>query len=381
MLEENHYASYFKSSYENCREEFLNRINLMKSKGFMITQEALNVPSKTDNDLYIDTAHLKRGPENKNLLIISSAVHGIEGFTGSALQNILLDKLINDKKLIDDFDLFFIHGLNPWGFKHMRRVNENNVDLNRNFDITEELFSTKNQPYAGLNHLLNPKKKLSRSFLSAFILILKVIFKVITKSKRYLIEAIALGQYEFEKGIIFGGFKFQYEKIVLEPVIKEAVQGYSNIVSVDLHSGLGKRGEISLLNAPKSTNKMKEYTNLLFNNKMVPDDNENFYDEHGSFLDYISSLCSNEQLSIPVMFEFGTTNSDDLLESLRIIVRLRDENQGFHYGYKTEKDFKSIRKEVDEAITPSCEKWRQSVATTFIENIEQLQGINKLIYE
>ena len=184
---------------------------------------------------------------------------------------------------------------------------------------------------------------------------------------------------EFEKGIIFGGSAFQPEKELLEPALKKAIAGYKTVVSVDLHTGLGKRGEISLLNAPKSNQKIKEYTNKLFKNKMVPDDDGNFYDEHGSFLDYISELCSNGQLSIPVMFEFGTTNSDDLLESLRIIVRLRDENQGFHYGCKTEKDFKSIRKEVEESINPSCDKWRQSVIAKFLENINHLENLDKII--
>lgn len=379
MSKANHFESFFQKSYSECRQAFLNSIDLLKQKYSSVVHQSFKVPGQTDDDLYIDTIHLKTGPEKKNLAIIASGVHGIEGYTGSALQNIFIDQLLRNKKKYDGFDFLFIHAVNPWGFKHKRRVNENNVDLNRNFGISEELFSTQNQPYAEINHLLNPQKKLSRNFIGAFSLILKVIFKVLTKSKRYIIEAIGLGQYQFEKGIIFGGSAFQPEKELLEPVLKNVIADYKTIVSIDLHTGLGKRGEISLLNAPKSNQKIKEYTNHLFNNKMVPDADGNFYDEHGSFLDYISELCSNGQLSIPVMFEFGTTNSDDLLESLRIIVRLRDENQGFHYGYKTEKDFKSIRKEVEESINPSCNKWRQAIVAKFLENINHLENLDKII--
>ena len=31
-----------------------------------------------------------------------------------------------------------VHGLNPFGMKYLRRVNENNVDLNRNSLFTDE---------------------------------------------------------------------------------------------------------------------------------------------------------------------------------------------------------------------------------------------------
>jgi len=36
-------------------------------------------------------------------------------------------------------NMLFIHVLNPFGMKHNRRFNQNNVDLNRNF-LTEEEF-------------------------------------------------------------------------------------------------------------------------------------------------------------------------------------------------------------------------------------------------
>src|SRR5262249_25123266 len=60
----------------------------------------------------------------------SSVLHGVEGFAGSAIQLQLLDDL---PKLPGDTALVVVHVLNPYGMSWLRRTNESNVDLNRNF--------------------------------------------------------------------------------------------------------------------------------------------------------------------------------------------------------------------------------------------------------
>ena len=46
--------------------------------------------------------------------------------------------------------------LNPYGFAHLRRVNEQNIDLNRNFLLPGERFEGADPTYASLDGLLNP---------------------------------------------------------------------------------------------------------------------------------------------------------------------------------------------------------------------------------
>src|SRR5690242_12435836 len=66
----------------------------------------------------------------RRVLLHSSGLHGVEGFAGSAIQL----QLLNDvPKLPDDMALIIVHILNPYGMSWLRRTNENNVDLNRNF--------------------------------------------------------------------------------------------------------------------------------------------------------------------------------------------------------------------------------------------------------
>ena len=53
----------------------------------------------------------------------------VEGFAGSACQQ---GSVHSPPPLPDDLAVVFVHAINPYGFAWIRRVNEDNVDLNRN---------------------------------------------------------------------------------------------------------------------------------------------------------------------------------------------------------------------------------------------------------
>jgi hypothetical protein len=68
------------------------------------------------------------------LLIVSSACHGVEGYCGSGVQVFALhDDEWRAKARDAGVAVLYIHALNPYGFSHLRRVTQENVDLNRNF--------------------------------------------------------------------------------------------------------------------------------------------------------------------------------------------------------------------------------------------------------
>ena len=81
--------------------------------------------------LFLDEARF--GPRDaRRVVFIASGTHGIEGFCGSGIQTHLLRRGIA-RNLPRDVALVFLHAVNPWGFAWLRRVNEDNIDLNRNF--------------------------------------------------------------------------------------------------------------------------------------------------------------------------------------------------------------------------------------------------------
>ncbi len=146
---------YFQSSYEECRKGFILSADKIKEKFKNVKISKLKVESKKDPDLTINYCYVPAQKKFKRLLILSSAVHGIEGYVGSAVQQMFMKELIGNVNLTDT-GVLFIHGINPYGFKYNRRVSENNVDLNRNCSKDNRLYKSVNAGYSDLYGMLNP---------------------------------------------------------------------------------------------------------------------------------------------------------------------------------------------------------------------------------
>lgn len=102
-----------------------------ESKGAETTSYPHPLPCPLGEALYTDVARI--GPASASrLMLVVSGTHGVEGYYGSDCQIAWLETL-DEKALPADTALLLIHLLNPWGAAHLRRVNEDNIDLNRNF--------------------------------------------------------------------------------------------------------------------------------------------------------------------------------------------------------------------------------------------------------
>ncbi|TGQ05296.1 DUF2817 domain-containing protein, partial [Mesorhizobium sp. M00.F.Ca.ET.217.01.1.1] len=85
----------------------------------------------------------------RKLIVLISGTHGVEGPFGSTCQTDWLGQK-NLRRLPDDMAILAIHLIDPWGTAWSRRVNEDNVDLNRNF-IDWSAGAPVNNGYAGLH--------------------------------------------------------------------------------------------------------------------------------------------------------------------------------------------------------------------------------------
>ena len=88
--------------------------------------------------------------------MLTSGTHGIEGYCGSGCQvGLLRDHAFLEAVRLARIAVLFVHAVNPHGFSHGRRVNEDNVDLNRNFrDFGKPL--PQSPDYAEVHPLLLP---------------------------------------------------------------------------------------------------------------------------------------------------------------------------------------------------------------------------------
>ena len=82
-------------------------------------------------ELFTDVVRI--GPERADsVLVLSSGIPGVEGFAGSGIQTGLMREQI-EHYLPQGMAILMIHAVNPYGMAHLRRFNEDNIDLNRNF--------------------------------------------------------------------------------------------------------------------------------------------------------------------------------------------------------------------------------------------------------
>src|SRR4051812_22058337 len=114
-------------SYREAREDFLDAA---RAAGTRMTSTVHPERGLDDEELFVDVAEI--GPADAaDVVVVVSGTHGVEGYLGSALQRRHLASL--DAGGASGPAIVFVHALNPYGFSWVRRVNEDNVDLNRNF--------------------------------------------------------------------------------------------------------------------------------------------------------------------------------------------------------------------------------------------------------
>jgi predicted deacylase len=142
-------VNYFSEDYPAARQRFLAAGHAL---GADLHQLRLGLSAPDGSPLTIDIAWIgARSPDT--VVIHSSGLHGIEGFAGSAIQLALMNQC---GSIPPNGAILFVHTLNPFGMAWLRRFNENNVDLNRNFLPAGVGRPTASEAYRRLEKFLNP---------------------------------------------------------------------------------------------------------------------------------------------------------------------------------------------------------------------------------
>jgi predicted deacylase len=169
------------------------------------------------------------------VLLIISGTHGVEGFCGSGCQvGILTDRLY--EALPAEGSLLLVHALNPYGFAWLRRVNEDGVDLNRNFiDFRQPLPSSKD--YEALHPVLvpgswhGPERKQADTTLQSFLK---------PEALRGFQSVVTAGQYTRPTGLFYGGTQPTWSAERLAEILRrELPASVQRVAVLDLHTGLG----------------------------------------------------------------------------------------------------------------------------------------------
>lgn len=348
---------YFHDSYDECRNDFIVHAENLKTKFDSIEIFSMPVKSKTDTDLTVDFCYLPARDTTLKLLVLNSGIHGIEGYVGSAVEQMIMEEILKPE-MLSEMGILIIHGMNAWGFKNKRRVSENNVDLNRNYSLDPSLFSTKNDGFIALYDMLTPKGKLDMSSMKNQFFMLTAINQIVKKGMPALLQAFAQGQYKFPESIYFGGNDFEQQVQMMTSVLQEKGADYSTIFTVDFHTGFGERGVLHLFPNPVNDPVVKEKMETIFDGYPINWGNsDNFYTVSGQFCEFVADVLP-DKISIPMVMEFGTLNTSTTVGSVKSAHITIVENQGFQYGYKTEKDKQKAMAGYYEMFYPPSEKWR-----------------------
>ena len=223
----------FSPTYAQARRKFLQ--GCVKA-GLTVETHPHPLTGREGEALAMDVAY--EGPADaENLLLVSSACHGVEGHCGSGVQVFALhDAEWREKARAAGVGVLYVHALNPHGFSYSRRVTNENVDLNRNFmDFSQPL--PVNAAYAGLHPLLLPEEwppsAQNQAELEAWIGEHGVVAYQ---------AAVSGGQYQFDDGVFFGGTAPTWSNRTFRHVLQTHAQKAQRLAWIDLHTGLGPNG-------------------------------------------------------------------------------------------------------------------------------------------
>jgi len=348
-------ASYFSASYAEARRRFLEAAD---TAGARVQSYAL--PSPSADTLALDVAVL--GTDDAPALVVSSGVHGVEGFFGSAAQLALLEQL-GKATPRPAVRYVLIHGVNAYGFAHLRRVNEDNVDLNRNFMTSASDYAGAPGGYAGLNGLLNPESPPSRfePFKA------KALWNIWRTGLPALKETVARGQYEFPRGLFYGGKKPCASTRIIQNHCGTWLAASKRIVHIDLHTGLGPHGSYKLLLTESDYSERRDWYAQTFGAGHIepltqPDGMA--YRVSGQWGPWMQQHFPTRDYRFAGA-EFGT------YDVIRVLAALRAENRAHHYGAPDSPAYRRAKAELRECFCPASPAWRNRVIDAGLQVVNQ----------
>ncbi|HEY3533883.1 MAG TPA: M14 family metallopeptidase [Casimicrobiaceae bacterium] len=304
------FATAFPATYAQARERFVAQA---RTAGREVESHVHpHWRGANGEALAIDVVLL--GPADAaSLLVLSSGMHGVEGFAGSGCQVALMqDPLFAEALARSATGVLFVHALNPYGFSHLRRANEDNVDLNRNFrDFAATPIA--NVAYAEVHRLVVPdtwppppeNAQAIGAYLGRY-------------GMRQLQAVVSSGQAEFADGLFYAGRAPTWSNVVLREVLARYGRARKSVGWIDLHTGLGAWGHgEKILNGPN------DKASLARARRWFGDDVTSMYDDSSS-----SALLTGASFHAAVQacpgveftgltLEFGTQSYRDVFDALR----------------------------------------------------------------
>jgi hypothetical protein len=339
-------ASWFSATYVEGREKFLAASGAAGAAVHSFRNPTLGPAGEA---LFTDVAWL--GPEDaRDVLFTCSGTHGVEGFCGSGVQVGSFRSGLFDA-LPESVAVLAVHAINPCGFAWLRRVTEDNVDLNRNF-VDHQAAYPRNPGYDAIQPFIlpadwsGPAREEADDKLQRFIQ---------DHGMAAFQAAVSGGQYDHADGLFYGGRTPTWSHRTLLDIVERYCQGRRRLVFIDYHTGLGPSGVGELICTHPLNSEGYRRTADWFGQVTSPWDSSSVSAPIEGFIakGLEARLPGTELTSIAI--EYGTFPPIDVLNALRA------DNWLHHRGDPRSPLGRQIKADIRRAFYPDTDVWKEQV--------------------
>lgn len=224
-------ADAFSATYREARQRFLEAA---RTAGAQVQSHIHPLKGAEGEEIGTDAALLGRADAEK-LFIVSSGTHGPEGFSGSACQLALLGDELAKRAADRGIALLLVHAVNPFGFSHFKRTNEDNIDLNRNFNDFAAPYPD-NPVYEEIHELLVPKAWPPSDDNEA------QLAAAMARIAGQRNPGVSSGQAKHPDGLFYCGTAPAWSNRTIRSLVGTHGTKRRHIAWIDVHTGLGPHG-------------------------------------------------------------------------------------------------------------------------------------------
>ncbi len=288
----------------------------------------------------------------RGVVVLTSGVHGPELFCGSGAQvDALLDR---DRTRDRDVALLLVHAVNPYGTAWLRRTNEDNIDINRNFiDFDRPL--PENPGYVALADDFVAADATAATLAAADA-------RIAAYGRQHGEPALRIatsgGQYSHPLGMFYGGKRPAWSRLTMEAILADyGLRDRALVAALDFHTGAGPFGYCEPIYSGDPAHpgcaRLKQWIGPAMT--IQRDGKSATPPQVGLSSDLWERSCGAH--SAYVSFEYGTVPTEEVIGSLRAEHILH--RQGRNDWHAPE--VKAVKQRLLDAFAPDRPEWREMV--------------------